>query len=214
MSNNLLPKRKGILFVLSSPSGAGKSTVYQALKKTEQFAFSISCTTRPPRTGETDGIDYHFLSEKDFAEKVAAGDFLEHAKVHRHRYGTLATPVIETLRSGRDMLMDIDTAGADSIRNHPSQEIREALADIFLLPPCLEELERRLLSRGTESPEDLATRLKNAEEETARWQRYRYVVPNRSVEENIAAIRAIFFAERCIATRYPSNSFNHLIQGK
>lgn len=206
MSNNLPTQRKGILFVLSAPSGAGKSTLYRAVMQTETFAFSVSCTTRPRREGEIDGTDYHFLTEEAFVKKVEAGEFLEHALVHKHRYGTLAAPVIETLRQGKDVLMDIDIQGAAAIRAHGSPEIRDALADIFLLPPSAEELQHRLARRGTETPEDLAIRLGNADAETAHWHRYRYIIPNRTIEENVAAFRAILSAERNAARRYFSAS--------
>src|ERR1700687_6422263 len=123
----------GILFVLSAPSGAGKTTLVDALRKTSEFVYSVSCTTRPARTGEAEGEDYQFLAETEFNARAKAGEFLEHATVHGHRYGTLLKPIAESLTNGRDVLIDIDTEGAANIRNSKDEFIREALADIFLL---------------------------------------------------------------------------------
>src|SRR6202158_938068 len=125
--------RYGILFVLSAPSGAGKTTLVDALRKTSEFVYSVSCTTRPARAGEVEGEDYRFLAETEFNARAKVGEFLEHATVHGHRYGTLLKPIAENLTNGRDVLIDIDTQGAANIRNSKDEFIREALADIFLL---------------------------------------------------------------------------------
>ena len=138
--------RHGILFVISAPSGAGKTTLVEALRQTPNLFYSVSCTTRAPRTGEVNGEDYQFLSDKDFRARVEAGDFLEHAQVHGDCYGTLRKPVLTNLKSGVDVLIDIDTQGAAAIRNCDDPFIREALSDIFIMPPDHEELRRRLLS--------------------------------------------------------------------
>src|SRR4029077_2620346 len=132
--------RYGILFVLSAPSGAGKTTLVEALRKTSEFVYSASCTTRPARAGETEGQDYQFLTEPEFTTRVKAGEFLDHAQVHGHHYGTLLRPIVEHLKSGRDVLIDIDTQGAATIRNSKDKFIRDALADIFIMPPDVEEL--------------------------------------------------------------------------
>src|SRR6266704_6096430 len=142
--------RYGILFVISAPSGAGKTTLVDALRETAEFVYSVSCTTRPPRTGEIDGEDYRFLSKEDFLARVKAGEFLEHAKVHEHYYGTLRQPLIDNLKKGVDVLIDIDTQGAAAIRNCGDPFVREALTDVFIMPPNLEELRRRLTKRRTE----------------------------------------------------------------
>src|SRR5437764_8141712 len=126
--------RYGILFVVSAPSGAGKTTLCDALRQTPDFVYSVSCTTRPPRTGEIDGEDYRFLSETDFLARVKAGEFLEHAKVHEHYYGTLRQPLIDNLKKGVDVLIDIDTQGAAAIRNCDDSFVRESLADVFIMP--------------------------------------------------------------------------------
>src|SRR5215831_16658134 len=134
----------GILFLISAPSGAGKTTVVQALRKSGKFFYSVSCTTRVPRAGEINGEHYQFLSASDFQGRIDAGDFLEHAKVHQDFYGTLREPVLTNLQNGVDVLIDIDTQGAATIRNCDDAIVRQALADIFIMPSDVEELRRRL----------------------------------------------------------------------
>src|SRR6187399_2502896 len=130
--------RSGILFVVSAPSGAGKTTLCDALRQTPDFVYSVSCTTRTPRAGEIDGEDYHFLSEPDFRTRIAAGEFLEHANVHGRLYGTLRDPIVSNLHQGIDVLIDIDTQGAAAIRQYDDAFVRQALADVFIMPPDLE----------------------------------------------------------------------------
>lgn len=202
MSNNFPQRREGILFLLSAPSGAGKTTLCQALRQKQDFFFAVSCTTRNPRPGEINGEDYHFISPETFEAKVQNGDFLEHAWVHGHRYGTLLAPIVENLQAGRDMLLDIDTTGAESIRACAQPLIRRALVDIFLLPPSVEELRRRLEKRGTETAAEIALRLQRAAQEIAHWPRYRYTIISRSIEDNLAAFRAIVQAEQCRTRRW------------
>jgi guanylate kinase len=200
-----LPRRSGILFLLSAPSGAGKTTLCDALRQNPDFYYTVSCTTREPRPGEIDGEDYHFISSEDFNRHVAAGDFLEHAHVHAHRYGTLREPVIQHLLRGEDLLMDIDTVGAEQIRASTDPIIQSALVDIFLYPPSLEELRRRLEKRGTESAEEIETRLRNAAKETEAWSHYRYFIQSQSIESNLRQFRAIMQAERNRTSRYLSS---------
>src|SRR5450631_458378 len=140
--------RQGIRFVLSAPSGAGKSTLRENLRPKGDFIYSVSCTTRAPRPGEVDGEDYRFLTADDFAARLALGQFLEHAQVHGHFYGTLRESVLERLRTGVDVLLDIDVKGAEKVRASDDPIIREALADVFIVPPSLAELRRRLQKRG------------------------------------------------------------------
>ncbi len=199
---NQLPRRSGILFLLSAPSGAGKTTLCDALRQNPDFYYTVSCTTREPRPGEIDGEDYHFISTSEFDRRVAAGDFLEHATVHEHRYGTLRAPVVEHLLAGEDLLMDIDTAGAEQIRACDDPIIQEALVDIFLYPPSLEELRRRLEKRGTESAAEIETRLQNAAIEMQSWNRYRYLIRSESIETNLRQFRCIMQAERNRTARY------------
>src|SRR5213076_902251 len=124
--------RYGILFVVSAPSGAGKTTLCDALRQTPDFVYSISCTTRPPRAGEIDGEDYRFLTEKDFLTRLEAGEFLEHAKVHGHLYGTLRQPIAADLQKGADILIDIDTQGAATLRDCDDSFVRQAIVDVFI----------------------------------------------------------------------------------
>lgn len=195
-------RRTGILFVISAPSGAGKTTLCTALRQKPDFVWSVSCTTRAPRNGEVDGEDYHFLSIEEFRRRLEAGEFLEHAEVHGNYYGTLKGPVLENLRQGIDVLLDIDTQGAGNIRAACGDErIREALADVFIIPPDLEELRRRLLRRGTETEAQVDVRLRNAALEMESWRDYRYTILSGSMEENIEKFRAIMRAERYLTRR-------------
>ena len=193
--------RYGILFVISAPSGAGKTTLVEAFRQTPEFVYSVSCTTRPARTGEIEGEDYHFLSESDFLARVQAGEFLEYAKVHGHYYGTLRNPVLNNLKNGVDVLIDIDTQGAAAIRNCNDEFIRQALADVFIMPPNLEELQRRLIKRGTETPKQVELRLLNAAREMELWRDYRYTIISQSVEEDLEKFRHIMGAERYLSRR-------------
>lgn len=193
--------RSGILFLLSAPSGAGKTTLVEALKQTNEFVYSVSCTTRPPRNGEIDEVDYFFLTEAEFSKRANAGEFLEHAKVHGYHYGTWRETVVTNLKNERDVLIDIDTQGATSIRNYKDPFIREALADVFIMPPNLEELRRRLTKRGTETPEQIETRLARAAREMKLWRDYRYVIISRTTEEDLQKFRHIAEAERYLSRR-------------
>lgn len=194
-------RRTGILFVISAPSGAGKTTLCNALRQKPDFVWSVSCTTRAPRSGEIDGEDYHFLSQEDFHQHLEEGSFLEHAEVHGNRYGTLKGPVLENLRNGIDVLLDIDTHGASNIRSCGDPMILQALADVFIVPPDLEELRRRLMRRGTETQEQVEIRLKNAALEMECWRDYRYTIISGSMEENIEKFRAVMRAERYLSHR-------------
>jgi guanylate kinase len=194
-------KRCGILFVISAPSGAGKTTLCAALRQTPDFVYSVSCTTRAPRAGEIPGEDYQFISEHEFLSRVAAQDFLEHAKVHGDYYGTLRKPILENLRNGVDVLIDIDTQGAAAIRNYDDPFIRQALTDVFIMPPDLDELRRRLIKRGTEAPQQIELRLVNAAREMELWRDYRYTIISKSVEEDLTKFRHIMGAERIASRR-------------
>ena len=193
--------RYGILFVISAPSGAGKTTLVEALRQTANFVYSVSCTTRAPRCGEIEGEDYQFLSDADFRARVKAGDFLEHAQVHGDFYGTLRKPVVTNLKSGVDVLIDIDTQGAAAIRNCDDPFIRQALTDVFIMPPDLEELHRRLMKRGTETAQQIDSRLVTAAREMELWRDYRYTIISRSVEEDLQKFRHIMGAESYLSRR-------------
>ena len=193
--------RHGILFVISAPSGAGKTTLVEALRQTANLFYSVSCTTRPPRSGEIDGEHYQFLSTADFRARLEAGDFLEHAQVHGDFYGTLREPVLTNLKNGIDVLIDIDTQGAATIRNCDDAMIRQALTDIFIMPPDLDELRRRLMKRGTETAQQIDSRLATAVREMELWRDYRYTVISGSVQEDLEKLRHIMAAESFLSRR-------------
>ena len=198
-------KRGGILFLISAPSGGGKSTLLRMLSEEPDFVYSISCTTRAPRPGEVDGRDYHFLSVAEFERRIAAGEFLEHAEVHGNFYGTLRQTILDSMNSGRDVLMDVDIQGAARIRANADDEMRAALVDIFLMPPSMEELRRRLLKRATESPEQLDVRLRNAKTEMAAWRDYRYTMLSGTPMQDFENFRAIMQSERLRSSRMELN---------
>ncbi|MBP9027647.1 MAG: guanylate kinase [Aminivibrio sp.] len=178
---------RGKLFVLSGPSGAGKGTLRKKVFETVQdIRFSISCTTRPPRQGEKDGVDYRFISEEAFLSLLREDKFLEHAEVHGHYYGTLRDDVEQALLSGLDMVLEIDVQGAFQIREKMPESIL-----VFVSPPSLEELERRLRERGTESGEDLRIRLQNARLEMMKSGDYDYVIVNDDAERASVELKSI-----------------------
>ncbi len=187
--------------MVSAPSGAGKTTLVEGIRRTPNLFYSVSCTTRAPRTGEIDGQDYQFLSDADFRERVEKGDFLEHAHVHGDYYGTLREPVVTNLKSGKDVLIDIDTQGAAVIRNCGDPLIRDTLADVFIMPPDLEELRKRLLKRGTETAQQIDSRLATAAREMEHWRDYRYTIISGSVEEDLQRFRQIMEAESHLSRR-------------
>ena len=176
---------KPLFLVLSAPSGCGKSTLIDMLLE-EYFdmEYSISCKTRAPRGAEEDGIDYHFLTVERFRELIAEDAFLEYAEVHGNYYGTLKEPVVDVLKVGHTMILDIDVVGAAKVRHYvmhhlpPEDPLRAGFVDVFINPPSLEELRRRLEGRGTDAPEVIERRLANAEGEMARAGEYMYQVTN------------------------------------
>ena len=176
--------RKGTLFVLSGPSGAGKGTirarVFEAL---DGLSYSVSCTTRAPREGERDGVDYRFITPEDFAARIAAGDFLEWADVHRHRYGTLKSDVEKVLNEGKDMFLEIDVQGALQVK----KKMPEAVT-LFVGPPSIEVLEERLRGRRSEGEAELRLRLRNAVEEMKQRDLYDFVVVNDSLDEAVKRV--------------------------
>jgi guanylate kinase len=189
-----LIERNGILVVLSSPSGAGKSTMTRRLlAEHRDVSVSISATTRPPRPGEVDGADYLFISRKRFAEMVEAGDLLEHAVVFGHRYGTPRAPVEAALADGRDMIFDVDWQGAQQLRLSP---IGRSVVSIFILPPSIEALAQRLQARAQDSAAVIAARMAKAHAEISHWAEYDYVLINDDLERCYAQIVTIFKAER------------------
>lgn len=198
-------KRSGILFLISAPSGGGKSTLLKLLSEKPDFVYSISCTTRTTRPGEVDGRDYHFLSVAEFERRIAAGDFIEHAQVHGNFYGTQRQTILDSMNSGSDVLMDVDIQGAARIRADADARLQSALVDIFLMPASLAEVRRRLLKRGTETPEQLEVRLHNAETEMAQWKNYRYTILSGTPMQDFENFRAIMQAERMRSSRMVLN---------
>ncbi len=192
---------RGILFLISAPSGGGKSTLLKLLSSHKDFVYSVSCTTRAPRPGEVEGQDYHFLSMEEFERRAAAGEFLEYARVHGNCYGTLKSTVLENLKAGRDVLLDVDIQGANQIRAAASDELKSAMVDIFLMPISMSELQRRLNKRNTETAEQLAIRLQNARSEMERWKDYRYTIISGSPEADLENFRAIMRTERMRSDR-------------
>lgn len=187
--------------MVSAPSGAGKTTLVERIRRTPNLFYSVSCTTRTPRAGEIDREDYRFLSDADFRERVAKGDFVEHAQVHGDHYGTLREPIVTNLETGKDVLIDIDTQGAAVIRNCGDPLIQDALADVFIMPPDLEELRKRLLKRGTETAQQIDSRLATAAREMEHWRDYRYTIISGSVEEDSQRFRQIMEAETYLSRR-------------
>jgi guanylate kinase len=194
-------RRQGILFVISAPSGTGKTTLCENLRATPDFIYSVSCTTRPPRVGEIDGTDYHFLSREDFLSRAHRGEMLEFAEVHGNYYGTLKATVKEALAQGTDVLLDIDVQGAAAIRKSDDPMVRDSLVDVFIMPPTLEELEKRLRKRGTETEEQMERRLTTGREESKLWRLYKYTILSGSMEEDLIKFRAIMRAERYLSRR-------------
>lgn len=197
----MLKKKTGILFLVSAPSGAGKTTLCKNLRMTPDFIYSISCTTRKPRQGEKDGEDYHFLGESEFEAKVRSGEFLEHATVHLYRYGTLKAPILKAIDSGVDVLLDVDVQGAENVRNCGNKTIMDNLADIFILPPSLKELDRRLRHRATETEKEMKVRMDTAIREMEQWDRYKYVIVSGSPEDDLKRFRMIMRAEQSLSRR-------------
>jgi guanylate kinase len=197
MAEGIQLKRRGLLFVLSSPSGAGKSTVARMLLARDQgIALSVSATTRPQREGEVDGRDYHFATDQQFDAKVADGEFLEWAHVFGHRYGTLTTEVVKSIESGCDVLLDIDWQGTQQLKQVDPDIVR-----VFILPPSMAELERRLRARGTDSDEVIASRMARAASEISHWAEYDYVLINEDADECAFRVHTILEAERMKASR-------------
>jgi guanylate kinase len=189
--------RRGILMVISSPSGAGKTTLTRRLAHSHQLHFSVSYTTRLPRANEVDGKDYHFVGNDEFSNMVDAQEFAEHAVVHGNRYGTAISTVNKAIEQGIDCLFDVDYQGGQQIRQQwPKDSVL-----VFILPPSLDELERRLRSRATDSPEVIARRLVAAQKELAHYEEYDYLVVNDDLEKAYAELASIYVAARCARSR-------------
>jgi guanylate kinase len=190
-------QRRGLLFILSSPSGAGKSTIARMiLESDEDIGLSVSATTRPIRAGEVDGRDYHFVTDAEFDELVSGGKFLEWAHVFGYRYGTLKSEILKQIEGARDVLLDIDWQGTQQLKQVDPDIVR-----VFILPPSMAELERRLRSRGTDSDEVIQGRMTRAHAEISHWAEYDYVLINDDAEHCRKLVHTILKAERLKANR-------------
>ncbi len=196
--------RRGLLLIISSPSGAGKSTLSRRLMKWDPtIRFSVSATTRRPRPGEVDGKDYYFTSREEFQRMVEAGEMLEHAEVFGHLYGSPRAPVEAAMAEGRDTLFDIDWQGGQQIRN---SALGKDVVSVFILPPSIGELERRLRERGQDSDEVIAGRMAKSEAEISHWAEYDYVLVNDDLHETETKLKTIVSAERLRRDRQPGLS--------
>ncbi|MCR9128201.1 MAG: guanylate kinase [Alphaproteobacteria bacterium] len=192
--------RRGIMLILSSPSGTGKTTLaHRLIDQNPDLVWSVSATTRPPRKGETDGEDYFFLSDADFQAKVEAGEFFEHAEVFGRRYGTLKAPVEDALSMGRDVIFDIDWQGAKLLTEQAPRDV----VRVFLLPPSLKLLKDRLVRRGQDSEDVINSRMNQAKAEIEHWSEYDYVVINDEFSRALEELAAILRAERLKRMRHP-----------
>ncbi|MFY0691339.1 MAG: guanylate kinase [Paracoccaceae bacterium] len=193
--------RRGILIILSSPSGAGKSTLAQRLIAWDaSLSFSVSATTRSPREGEVEGREYYFRTRAQFEDMVARGDMLEHAEVFGNLYGSPKAPVETAIAAGRDVIFDIDWQGGQQVRN---SALAEDVVSIFILPPSIAELESRLKSRGQDSDDVIAARMKKSRDEISHWAEYDYCLINRDIDAAEAELKAILTAERLKRSRQP-----------
>ena len=190
--------RKGMLLVISGPSGTGKGTLIKMLMEHDpSLVFSVSATTRAPREGEIDGVHYHFVSDERYDQLVAEGAFVEYANVHGKRYGTLRSEVYGRLEKGENVVLDIDVQGALNVIANEKEKV-----SIFLLPPSMKELRRRLTDRGTETPEQVETRLHNAIWEITQKDKYEYKVINDDMNECLRVLQAIIEAEKHASAHY------------
>ena len=197
MQNN-----RGVLIVISGPSGAGKGTICKALlEKYKNIYLSVSATTRTPREGEVEGVNYYFLTKEDFEEKVRNNGFLEYANVHGNFYGTPKVNVEKMLEDGKDVILEIDIQGALQVK----ENFKEGVF-IFILPPSMEELKQRIIKRGSETEESLMTRFKNAYKEINYVSKYNYAVVNDTLEVAVAKVEGIITAEKCRVDRIKENT--------
>lgn len=211
---NHKPKRAGrtrvlansgpLLILICAPSGGGKTTLCRGLLKARPaISRAITCTTRDPRPGERDGVDYYFLDAGSFLKRVQAGNFLEHATVYGHSYGTLKSEVLGKLRQGKDVLLNVDVQGAATIRERAQEdpELKRALVSVFLTPPTLAILEERLKRRGTDSPAAIQKRLSVARQEVTQWKNFDYLLVSDGIKDDLRRILAVIEAEKMRSAR-------------
>jgi len=194
-----MPTTNPLLVLISAPSGGGKTTISkQLLAARPRMTRAVTCTTRPPRAGERDGVDYYFLDAASFLKRVQAGNFLEHATVYGNSYGTLKSEVLGKLRQGKDVLLSVDVQGASAIRERAKEdpELKKALVSVFLTPASLEVLEARLKRRGTDSAAAIEKRLGVARQELAQWKNFDYLLISTTIEEDFHRMLCIIDAEK------------------
>jgi guanylate kinase len=206
----MMPTVTPLLVLISAPSGGGKTTIIEHLLAARpQMTRAVTCTTRPPRQGEQDGVDYYFLDAASFLKRVQDGNFLEHATVYGNSYGILKSEVLGKLRQGKDVVLSVDVQGAATIRQQASEdpELKRALISVFLTPPSLALLEERLKKRGTDSPAAVQKRLGVARQETAQWKNFDYLLISTSIQEDLRKMLAIVEAERMRSGRVQPPEF-------
>jgi guanylate kinase len=204
------PMSSPLLVVISAPSGGGKTTLCQQLLAARpQMTRAVTCTTRPPRKGEQDGVDYYFLDAESFLKRVQAGHFLEHATVYGHSYGILKAEVLGKLRHGRDVLLNVDVQGAATIRAKAQEdaELKRALVSVFLTPPSMEVVEARLRKRATDAEAVIQKRLGVARQEIAQWKNFDYLLLSSTIPEDLRRMLAIVEAEKLRSLRVQAPEF-------
>ena len=185
---------KGVLVILSSPSGAGKTSIARALvEENKNFLFSVSATTRKSRPGEVNGREYHFLTVNEFRERIDGGQFLEHAKVFGNLYGTPLQPVLESINKGKDLIFDVDWQGGKQIR---SSSLSKFVISIFILPPSIKALQERLMKRAQDSSDTVKDRMRKSIGEIMHWQEYDYVIVNSNFEQTLHEVKSIIKSEK------------------
>lgn len=199
-----------LLILISAPSGGGKTTLCQQLLAARpDMTRAITCTTRAPRPGEKNGVDYYFLAPAEFERRVAAGEFIEHATVFGRSYGLLRAELLDKLRLGRDVLLNVDVQGAATLRTRlqTEAELKRALVTVFLTPPSLAMLEERLKKRASDAPEEIRKRLGLARQEIAQWEYFDYLLISDSIPEDLRRMLVIVEAEKLRAARSPAPAF-------
>lgn len=205
-----MPTTNPLLVLISAPSGGGKTTMIERLLAARpQMTRAVTCTTRPPRQGEKDGLDYYFLDAESFLKRVQAGNFLEHATVYGNSYGILKSEVLSKLRQGKDVVLSVDVQGAATIREKAQEdpELKRAFVSVFLTPPSLTVLEERLKKRGTESAAVIQKRLGVARQELAQWKNFDYLLISTSIQEDLRRMLAIVEAEQMRSPRVQAPEF-------
>jgi guanylate kinase len=203
-------KSAPLLIMISAPSGGGKTTICQQLLQTHpEMTRAITCTTRGPRPGEKDGVDYYFFSAAEFQKRLSAGEFIEHATVFGRSYGILKSELLDKLRSGRDVLLNVDVQGAETLRvkTQAVPELKRALVSVFLTPPSLAELEARLKKRNADSAAEIQKRLTAAHQEIAQWKHFDYLLISASIPEDARRMLAIVETEKMRVARSEAPEF-------